>query len=197
MKIPGTRERQATGHNFDCVDYAKSAAHRLKFTQPLCKASNVAWSSCEIGEPPCSQFAPSPLQLQLCGHPFADRDADDRESARRPAGHTDVSEAEKVEGFRTSLPARVPSFGGKAPKFDQARFSALDGKELPTDCRASSRPYQAASVRGRPRSVVPRRAKFFGVIAEVGDQALLFRFAPLRPRLRVLGRARNEVRGSA
>src|SRR5262249_40394650 len=60
--------------------------------------------------------------LELCGHPFADRDADDGERARCAAGPTDVGETKKVEGFRPSLSTCVPSFGGKAPEFNQARF---------------------------------------------------------------------------
>ena len=74
--------------------------------------------------PPAPQLGMDLLQLR--GHPFADRDADYRETARRPVCPPDVGETEKVEGLRTSFTTRFPSFGGKAPEFDQARFLRVE-----------------------------------------------------------------------
>src|ERR1700687_3503926 len=42
--------------------------------------------------------------------------------ARLPVSPTDVSETEKIEGFRTSLATQSPALGGIAPEFNQARL---------------------------------------------------------------------------
>src|SRR5262249_1403055 len=60
---------------------------------------------------------------QLRGHPFADRDADDREGARCPAGRTDVGKTEKVEGFRTPSPRVVLRSAAKRPNSIRRVFS--------------------------------------------------------------------------
>src|SRR6266849_625962 len=60
--------------------------------------------------------------LQLCCHPCADGRADDDEMARLPVSPTDVSETEKVEGFRTSRATQSPALGGIPPELNQARF---------------------------------------------------------------------------
>src|SRR6202165_1231002 len=86
-----------------------------------------------IPSPPTAATLPSPPASHAGGGaarhefasaslPSADGRADDDEIARLPVSPTDVSETEKVEGFRTSLSTQSPALGGIAPEFNQARF---------------------------------------------------------------------------
>src|ERR1700693_733228 len=74
----------------------KAPHHRL---QPLDRLRQRVMHS-------ASQFGLDLLQLRC--HPFADCRTGDDEIARLPVSPTDVSETEKVEGFRTSLPTHSP-----------------------------------------------------------------------------------------
>src|SRR6516165_1920154 len=60
--------------------------------------------------------------LELGCHSFADRFPVDREFARLVVRTTNVSEAQKVKGFRLPFSPPLPALSGKAPKFNQARF---------------------------------------------------------------------------
>jgi len=63
-----------------------------------------------------------PCLLQLGCHALADRLPQHHEVPRRMILPTDVSETQKVEGFRLPFPTFPPPFSGIAPKFNQARL---------------------------------------------------------------------------
>src|SRR5712692_3951906 len=111
--------------------------------------------------------------LQLRCHPFADCRTGDDEIARLPVSPTDVSETEKVEGFRTSLPTQSPSLGGIAPEFNQARFLWV---EFQTELRHALLQFQQ-----QPRSVFSMLKPQHGVVSIADDNhvARCFRPPPL------------------
>src|SRR5215471_2747194 len=67
-----------------------------------------------------SQLLPNFFELGC--HAFADRFPVDRKFARLVVRPTNVSETQKIKGFRLPFSMPFPSLSGKAPKFNQARF---------------------------------------------------------------------------
>ncbi len=63
-----------------------------------------------------------PDLLQLGRHTLADRLAVHLEVSRLMILPTNVSETQKVKGFRLPFPTLRPPFSGIAPEFDQARL---------------------------------------------------------------------------
>src|SRR5271165_6842714 len=73
-----------------------------------------------------------PNLLQLGRHALADRLPVHHEVPRRVILPTDVSETQKVEGFRLPFPTLAPPFSGITPKFNQARLLRMQLQpELP------------------------------------------------------------------
>jgi len=79
---------------------------------------------------PLAELLPNLFQLGC--HALADRLPVHHEITRRVILPTNVSETQKVEGFRLPCPTLPPPFRGIAPKFQQARLLRMQLQpELP------------------------------------------------------------------
>src|SRR6266487_4057556 len=71
---------------------------------------------------PAVSLTPPPKLLQLGRHTLADRLPVHHEVSRLMILPTDVSETQKVKGFRLPVPTLGPPFSGITPEFNQTRL---------------------------------------------------------------------------